>query len=298
MTDTAVCGPEQLADAIVGFVVRKSGIESARVRAVVDRVITDAGAGAVDRLRARLAQPPDAWSYYSRDPLAREVHIQLANVVLAHPPVVHGARHLDAVHGRPLIIVANHLSYSDANVIDVLLHRCGQSEVADRLAVIAGPKVYSDLGRRFSSLCFGTIKSPQNEQVSSGEAAMSAKDVARAARQTMAAAQSRLAAGDALLIFPEGTRSRSGEMQPFLAGVARYFEDDDVAVVPVGLTGTERMFAIGEERLGDAAITMHIGAPMTVRSIRAVASTRREFVDRLGHSVAAVLPPQYRGAYR
>jgi hypothetical protein len=71
MTDIGACGPEQLADAIVGFVVRKSGIESARVRAVVERVISDAGAGAVDRLRGRLAQPPDAWSYYSRDQLAR-----------------------------------------------------------------------------------------------------------------------------------------------------------------------------------------------------------------------------------
>ncbi len=84
------------------------------------------------------------------------------------------------------MVVANHLSYSDANVIEVLLQQSGGGEVADRLAVVAGPKVYSDLSRRFSSLCFGTIKSPQNEGVSSGGAVMSARDVALAARQTIA----------------------------------------------------------------------------------------------------------------
>jgi len=297
--ETTVCGPNELADAITGFVVRKSGLPQARVRAIVDDVIAEAGEGAVEGLQRRLAQPSEAWTYYERDPLAWRVHHRLAAVVLPEQPVVTGAAHLGAVAGRPHIIVANHLSYSDANVIEVLLQQCGCGDIADRLAVVAGPKIYSDLTRRFSSLCFGTIKSPQNESVSSGQAAMSAREVALAARQTLDTARARLAAGDSILLFPEGTRSRTGGMQSFLPGVARYFEDDDVPVVPIGLRGTEHMFAIGEERLGSARITMTVGPPLSSASIRAATSgNRRRFVDALGAAVAALLPPAYRGAYQ
>jgi 1-acyl-sn-glycerol-3-phosphate acyltransferase len=297
MTQAAACGPQELADAIAGYVSRKSGIAAPRVRSVVERTIAEAGDGAVERLQARLAAPFDAWSYYERDLLAQRVHHQLAPVVLPEPPTVHGAAYLEGVAGHAAIIVANHLSYSDANVIEVLLHQCGHGELAARLAVVAGPKVYSDVGRRFSSLCFGTIKSPQNESVSSGDAAMAARDVALAARQTLATARARLDQGDAVLLFPEGTRSRSGGMQPLLAGVARYF-DNDVMVVPIGLTGTEHLFAIGEERLGAAKITMTIARPFTAGSLRAeTGGDRRRFVERLGGAIARELPAQYRGAY-
>lgn len=298
MTDAPVCGPDQLADAITGFLVRKSGIQDGLVRPVVQRIIDEAGVDAVVRLRARLSEPAEAFSYYSGDQLARHVHHRLAGVVLRKPPVVENAARLNAVHGRPAIIIANHLSYSDANVIEVLLHQSGHAEIADRLAVIAGPKVYSDVTRRFSSLCFGTIKTPQNEQVSSGEAAMSAREVATAARQTLASAQARLAAGDAIVLFPEGTRSRSGAMQAFLPGVARYFENDDVMIVPIGLTGTEHMWGIGERQLGNASLTMTVGEPVTAGDVRRlVGDSRRAFVDHLGAAVAQALPLHYRGAY-
>jgi 1-acyl-sn-glycerol-3-phosphate acyltransferase len=296
--ETARCEPGQLADAIIKFVATKSSVAESRVRSLIERIVDEAGTEAVDRLHARLGQPAEAWGYYEREPLAQRVHHQLAPIVLQERPIVTGAAHLDAVRGRAAVIVANHLSYSDANVIEYLLHQCGHGDVADRLAVIAGPKVYSDLSRRFSSLCFGTIKSPQNESVSSGEAAMSARDVALAARQTLATAKARLSLGDALLVFAEGTRSRSGGMQQFLPGVARYFEDDELLIVPIGLTGTEHMFAIGEQTLGSAKIAMTIGRPVTVASMKAAAGhDRRAFVDAIGREVAALLPATYRGAY-
>ena len=298
MPATPACSRDDLVDAIAGFVAHKAALDVTAVRAPIERAIEDCGTGAIEALQARLAQPSDAWAYYPRDPLAQLVHQRLAHVVLKEAPRIDGIAHLDTIHGRPFVIVANHLSYSDANVIEVLLQQAGRGDIANRLAVVAGPKVYTDVARRFSSLCFGTIKSPQNDGVSSGEAAMGAREVAAAARSTIAAAHDRLRQGDALLLFPEGTRSRTAQMQPFLAGVSRYFTVPGLLVVPIGLSGTEHMFAIGEQRLSSAKIVMSIGPPMAADAIRAeVGTDRQRFVDCLASAVASLLRPEYRGVY-
>ena len=270
----------------------------AAIRASLEHEIDAAGPVALAELGERLSKAGSDWGYNPRDPLARRIHHVLAEVILQPDSVLLGLEHAHAVAGAPVVIFANHLSYSDANVLEVLLTRTGL-ELADRLTVVAGPKVYSNPKRRFSSLCFGTIKTPQSSARSSEDAVMNQREVARAARQSIDMAQERLRAGDALLVFGEGTRSRTHELQPMLAGASRYVDVPGTWVLPIGIVGSEEMYPIGDDTLYPVRIVISVGRPVQADALRDHANgDRRVMMDAVGLAVASQLPPAYRGAYQ
>jgi ribonuclease HI len=185
MTTATSCGREPLVDTIIRFLAHERVADRSAVRVCVERAIDESGPDALESLSARLLGAGAEWAYYPHDPLARRIHHALAPRVLQPAPVVKGAHHLDAVKDKRLVIFGNHLSYSDANVVEIVLRSAGASWLADRLTAIAGPKVYSNVMRRFSSLCFGTIKVPQSSERSSEDAVMNPRDLARAARRAI-----------------------------------------------------------------------------------------------------------------
>lgn len=295
--DDAGCTPEPLVGAITTFLAHQK-LPREDVRQALEDEIREVGLKALTTLRRHLQQSGQDWDYYRADPLARRIHHLLADRILDEKPVLEGAAQLEVLAGQPFLMLANHLSYSDANVVEVLLHRSAHPDIADRLTVVAGPKVYSDLKRRFSSLCFGTIKTPQSSGVSSDDAVMNPREVAAAARRTIQIAQDRLKAGDALLVFAEGTRSRTASMQPLLPGITRYLEDPDLWVVPVGIAGSETLFPIGETGLHPSRIIVSIGRPVRAGALRERGhGNRRIMMDVMGLAIAARLPASYRGAY-
>jgi 1-acyl-sn-glycerol-3-phosphate acyltransferase len=266
------------------------------IRSTLEHEIDRAGRDALTALGSSLAADA-GWDYRPPDTLARRLHHRLADRFLDPASRVAGTEHLASVLHQPVIIVSNHLSYADANVIEVLLHRSEGAPLADRMTALAGPKVFSDRRRRFSSLCFGTIKVPQSAEVSSEEAVLSPRDVARAARRAIEVANGRLQAGDALLLFGEGTRSRTAEMQPMLAAAARYLEAARW-VLPAGLVGSESLFPVGGSTVQPARVALRLGEAIRADTLRACAAgDRRVIMDAIGLAVAALLPPSYRGVY-
>jgi len=179
----------------------------------------------------------------------------------------------------------------------VMLHR-NRLEVAERLTVVAGPKVYSSPKRRFSSLCFGTIKTPQPPTRASENAVMPLRDLVRAARQSIEMAHERLVAGEALLIFGEGTRSRTRGLQQMMKGVDRYLDPDGTWVMPVGIVGSDEMYPIGDDTLYPVRIVVSLGRPVDAGLLRERSNgDGRVMMDAVGLAIGNLLPPEYRGVY-
>jgi len=291
-------GRDPLIAAITTFLSGQDARTLAAIRVALERELNAAGPDALVRLGERLANDGADWDFYPADPLARRIHHVLADRLLEPDSALFGAEHLAAVTGKPVVIFANHLSYSDANLLEVLLHRAGGAALVDRLTVVAGPKVYSSLKRRFSSLCFGTIKTPQSSGLSTEDAVMNARDVARAARRSIDIAHERLRLGDALLVFAEGTRSRTSGLQQMLTGVTRYLDCPGTCVLPVGITGTEALFPIGDDTLHPVKAVTRVGRPIPASALRErTGRDRRLVMDIVGLAIAELLPPEYRGAY-
>jgi 1-acyl-sn-glycerol-3-phosphate acyltransferase len=123
-------------------------------------------------------------------------------------------------------------------------------------------------------------------------------DAARIAAEVVGIAAKRMDAGDALLVFVEGTRSRDAAMHRALPGVARYLEYPDALLVPIGLAGTEKLVRIGDERLHPARIRARVGAPLDGRLLLERCRNRRALImDAVGLAIAEQLPAQYRGSY-
>ncbi len=287
-----------IVERILTFAGERPPEELAALRVRLEQLLASEPADAVRTFVDRLLTTGSEFTFYPPDPLARSVQHVVAEFVLQPDSALLGAEHLTGVLDRPLLLLSNHLSYSDANLVEFLLRKAGCGSVADRLTVVVGPKVYSDPFRRFSSLCFGTIKTPQSATRSSEEAVMPQREIARRAREAISIAMERQVEGDAILIFVEGTRSRRGAMQRALPGIARYLELPETMIVPVAISGSERFVPIGVEHVNPTRVVIRLGRPASVSALTAAAGGNRQLrMDAVGVAIARLLPPEYRGAY-
>lgn len=90
-----------------------------------------------------------------------------------------------------------------------------------------------------------------------------------------------LGKGEAVLMFPEGTRGDGQTLGTILAGVAMLAKRSDAAVVPVGLCGPEKMWPKGQKLPRPAHLSMVYGEPFRMSELSAEGNAREAFVREL-----------------
>jgi 1-acyl-sn-glycerol-3-phosphate acyltransferase len=110
--------------------------------------------------------------------------------------------------------------------------------------------------------------------------------------------------GEALFMFPEGTRSLTGRIEKVLPGAAFVALRTGAPILPVAVTGTqtlpfdEKAAKAGRKRRGRVPVTVTFGTPFHLTSgPDGKRPDMRSATDEMMRHVAALLPPEYRGIY-
>jgi 1-acyl-sn-glycerol-3-phosphate acyltransferase len=208
---------------------------------------------------------PPAWVYF----LAQKIFALLGWLLLRQE--VRGRENLPAL--GPYLLAFNHLSMVDAPLLLMHVPRQMSGMMTDKYA--QSPFI-SWLANRLGVLW-----------VTRGEADMDA----------IKAGLGHLRSGGILAISPEGTRSLTGQLLKGKTGVAYLATRTGVPIVPVGLSGTEKVYA-NVRRLGRTPVKLIVGQPFSLPpDSRAKGEKLEEYTELIMRRIAALLPPEYRGAY-
>lgn len=103
---------------------------------------------------------------------------------------------------------------------------------------------------------------------------------------SLGAAARALRAGMPLFVFPEGGRTTTGELQPFLSGAAFLAIRAQVPLVPIALSGVYDLLPIHTRHFYPCALTLAVGEPiptqgMTIRQADELTARLRAAIDAL-----------------
>ena len=108
----------------------------------------------------------------------------------------------------------------------------------------------SSLNYYLSTLFFNAFPFPQREA---------------GLRETLRYAGEIVSKGASILIFPEGRRSETGEIDTFRPGVGILASRLEIPVVPVRVEGAEKVLRVGWNMARPGRVKVKFGAPMKLR---------------------------------
>ncbi len=72
-----------------------------------------------------------------------------------------------------------------------------------------------------------------------------------------------------LLIYPEGTRSRTGEIARFNIGIGKMHKESEIPIIPVAIRGTNEIMPAGSFWAKKGCIDLIVGEPMVMQNVTA-----------------------------
>jgi 1-acyl-sn-glycerol-3-phosphate acyltransferase len=96
----------------------------------------------------------------------------------------------------------------------------------------------------------------------------------------------RMGKGVGVIIFPEGTRSRSGKIGQFKKGGFVLAIESGAAIVPVGISGSRNILAAGGFRVKRGEIRISIGKPVLMEGLSM--NEKDTLIEKTRHQVSAL----------
>lgn len=100
-----------------------------------------------------------------------------------------------------------------------------------------------------------------------------------------------LKAGRSLVIFPEGTRSKSGSLQRFKEGSFKLATRSGATIVPLTIDGSWRLLEGNHGRIGPGRVRLYIHPPVILADLPA--GQRGDPAERVRAIIASRLPEQW-----
>ncbi|NJM41262.1 MAG: 1-acyl-sn-glycerol-3-phosphate acyltransferase [Anaerolineae bacterium] len=177
----------------------------------------------------------------------------------------------------PLIILINHIHWSDPFLL--------LASVGRDVTPMAKVESFEDPRARWAVDFYGSIP------VHRGEVDL----------QAIRAATELLAQGRAVILSPEGTRSRTGGLIRAQEGLAFLATRTKATLIPAGIVGTVGVDA-NLKRFRRTDVTITFGEPFTLNpdatgNGKVTRDQLRHLTDEAMHKLAAVLPVEMRGVY-
>jgi len=186
---------------------------------------------------------------------------------------IDGVEHIDPA--RPVVYAANHLSALDIPVL--------YASLPTQFRILAKRELfkYPFLGWHLKR---------------SGQIPIDHSD-ARASLRSLNRASASLRKGMPLVIFPEGGRSASGQLRPFMGGAFYMAIKAQAPVVPIVLVGTYELLPMNSFHLRPGRVEMIVGEAiptegMVPREMDKLGARVREVMAEMYYSHAKVPPPE------
>jgi 1-acyl-sn-glycerol-3-phosphate acyltransferase len=183
------------------------------------------------------------------------------------PITIEGRENLDLVKG-PVLVIANHSSHFDTVIVLYVLPR----RIWGKLAIVAAAdRMYRDRVKgMLHSLRYNAFPITRG-----------------GGREALAYSQWLTSNGWSLLIFPEGKRSRDGNLLPFRGGPAILALGQNIPVLPIYIRGASDILPPGSPTSKPAPVHVRIGKPFDFPP----GTTIPEAKTAMEEAIKALIPP-------